>query len=216
MGPEISTVPNISEGLVEISKKMMDLAAQLRAMAAQSAKPAAFIEEAEPLYWHAVALRSRGRVFKQHRWRQYLAVTLQPRGGGVTRGEVLMFPSSGGAKSGSGNATSTSPLGLAMAPSPLAPSTAAISTSTAIQHGTGVWFSGAIFRRCGFVSAGGGARTSDGWSRAWRRACGAIRRRDGWVWHSRVAMAQIVPAPRAGSRSWRIDHGCVAPSGVVS
>uniref|UniRef100_A0A0D3FTL8 Uncharacterized protein n=1 Tax=Oryza barthii TaxID=65489 RepID=A0A0D3FTL8_9ORYZ len=92
MGPEIATVPNISEGLVEISKKMMDLAAQLRAMAAQSAKPAAFIEEAEPLYRHAVALRSRGRVFKQHRWRQYLAVTLQPRGGGVTRGEVLMFP----------------------------------------------------------------------------------------------------------------------------
>uniref|UniRef100_A0A0E0DBW7 Uncharacterized protein n=1 Tax=Oryza meridionalis TaxID=40149 RepID=A0A0E0DBW7_9ORYZ len=105
--------------------------------------------------------------------------------------------SSGGAKSGSGSATSTSPLGLAMAPSPLAPSTAAISTSTAIQHG-------------------GGARTGDGWSRAWRRACSAIRRRDGWVWHSRVAMAQIVPAPRAGSQSWRIDHGYVAPSGVVS
>uniref|UniRef100_A0A0E0P6M6 Uncharacterized protein n=1 Tax=Oryza rufipogon TaxID=4529 RepID=A0A0E0P6M6_ORYRU len=92
MGPEIATVPNISEGLVEISKKMMDLAAQLWAMAAQSAKPAAFIEEAEPLYRHAVALRLRGRVFKQHGWRQYLAVTLQPRGGGVTRGEVLMFP----------------------------------------------------------------------------------------------------------------------------
>uniref|UniRef100_A0A0D9ZIB0 MBD domain-containing protein n=1 Tax=Oryza glumipatula TaxID=40148 RepID=A0A0D9ZIB0_9ORYZ len=92
MGPEIATVPNISAGLVEISKKMMDLAAQLRAMAAQSAEPAAFIEEAEPLYGHAVALCSRGHVFKQHGWQQYLAVTLQPRGGGVTRGEALMFP----------------------------------------------------------------------------------------------------------------------------
>uniref|UniRef100_A0A0E0GPL5 Uncharacterized protein n=1 Tax=Oryza nivara TaxID=4536 RepID=A0A0E0GPL5_ORYNI len=84
-----------------------------------------------------------------------------------------------------------------MAPSPLAPSTAAISTSTTIQHG-------------------GDAHIGDGWNRAWRLACGAIRRRDGWAWHSRVAMVQIVPAPRASSRSWRIDHGCVARSSVVS
>uniref|UniRef100_A0A0E0FA16 Tyrosine specific protein phosphatases domain-containing protein n=1 Tax=Oryza meridionalis TaxID=40149 RepID=A0A0E0FA16_9ORYZ len=71
---------------------MMDLAAQLRALAAQSAEPAAFVEEAEPLYRHAVTLRPRERVFKQHGWRQHSAVTLQPRGGSVTRGEVLMFP----------------------------------------------------------------------------------------------------------------------------
>uniref|UniRef100_A0A0E0DBW8 Uncharacterized protein n=1 Tax=Oryza meridionalis TaxID=40149 RepID=A0A0E0DBW8_9ORYZ len=185
----------------------MDLAAQLRAMAAQSAEPAAFIEEAEPLYRHAVAFPRMAAIFSGD------AATMRGRRDSWRGAHVS---SSGGAKSGSGSATSTSPLGLAMAPSPLAPSTAAISTSTAIQHGTSIWFSGAIFRRCGFISAGGGARTGDGWSRAWRRACSAIRRRDGWVWHSRVAMAQIVPAPRAGSQSWRIDHGYVAPSGVVS
>ncbi len=92
MGAEIATVPNISEGLAEISEKMMDLAAQLRAMAAQSTEPTTFLEEAEPLYRHAVALHSRGRIFKQHGWRQHSAVTLQQRGSGVTRGEALMFP----------------------------------------------------------------------------------------------------------------------------
>uniref|UniRef100_A0A0E0A9H2 Uncharacterized protein n=1 Tax=Oryza glumipatula TaxID=40148 RepID=A0A0E0A9H2_9ORYZ len=59
--------------------------------------------------------------------------------------------SSGGAKSESGSATSTSPLGLAMALSPLAPSTAAISTSTTIQHG---------------ATGGRGIHTS-----RWRRSC---------------------------------------------
>ena len=92
MGAEIAAVPNISEGLAEISKKMMDLAAQLRALAAQLADPTAFLEEAEPLYRHAVTLRPRGRVFKQHGWGQHSVVTLQPRGDGVTRGEALMFP----------------------------------------------------------------------------------------------------------------------------
>jgi hypothetical protein len=62
MGAEITAVPNISEGLAEISKKMMNLAAQLRALAAQSTEPVAFLEEAEPLYRHAVALRPRGRA----------------------------------------------------------------------------------------------------------------------------------------------------------
>uniref|UniRef100_A0A0E0F5K3 Uncharacterized protein n=1 Tax=Oryza meridionalis TaxID=40149 RepID=A0A0E0F5K3_9ORYZ len=38
MGAEIAAVPNISKGLAEISKKMMDLAAQLRALAAHSAE----------------------------------------------------------------------------------------------------------------------------------------------------------------------------------
>uniref|UniRef100_A0A0E0CUT9 Uncharacterized protein n=1 Tax=Oryza meridionalis TaxID=40149 RepID=A0A0E0CUT9_9ORYZ len=108
-----------------------------------------------------------------------------------------------------------------MAPSPLAPSTEATkttasSTSTATQHDLGVRFSGAISRRCDAVSTIGGTNSGDGWSRARRRACGSSRERDGWAWHSRVAMAQITPGPRAGSRSSQLDHDCIISGGVAS
>uniref|UniRef100_A0A0E0C6Z8 Uncharacterized protein n=1 Tax=Oryza meridionalis TaxID=40149 RepID=A0A0E0C6Z8_9ORYZ len=163
MGAEIAAVPNISEGLAEISKKMMNLAAQLRALAA-----------------HGLAsVRARS------------------------------------AKSGSGYATSTLPLELAMAPSPLAPSMVA-EKKTATQHDLGVRFSGTISRRCDAVSAVGGANSGDGWSKARRRARGSSRERDGWAWHSCVAMAQIASGSRAGSRSSRLDHGCIVSGGMAS
>nr|AAT81712.1 hypothetical protein [Oryza sativa Japonica Group]ABF98287.1 expressed protein [Oryza sativa Japonica Group] len=81
-----------------------------------------------------------------------------------------------------------------MAPSPLAPSMV-VEKKTATQHDLGVRFSGTISRRCDAVSAVGGANSGNGWSKARRRACGSSRERDGWAWHSCVAMAQIAPGP---------------------
>uniref|UniRef100_A0A0E0E0J6 Uncharacterized protein n=1 Tax=Oryza meridionalis TaxID=40149 RepID=A0A0E0E0J6_9ORYZ len=150
---------------------MMDLAVHLQALAAQSAELTAFLEDAESSCWHAASLRPRGRVFRQHRWRHQSAPgpssrlvgngVLQPRGGGVTHGEALTLPRAAAQIPGvaGGRATATSPLGLAMAPSLLAPSTEAKKTTasytlTATQHGTGVRFSGAVFGRSYSVSAG--------------------------------------------------------------
>ncbi|EAZ06058.1 hypothetical protein OsI_28298 [Oryza sativa Indica Group] len=66
MGAEIAGVPNISEGLSEISKKMMDLAAQLQALAAQSAEQVMSLGAAERSDRHAVtSLRPRKLVFKR-------------------------------------------------------------------------------------------------------------------------------------------------------
>uniref|UniRef100_A0A0E0MWF5 Uncharacterized protein n=1 Tax=Oryza rufipogon TaxID=4529 RepID=A0A0E0MWF5_ORYRU len=177
---------------------MMNLAAQLRALVAQSTEPAAFLEEAEPLYRHAVALRPQGRIFKQHRWQQHSAVTLQPRGGSVTRREALMFSVTRGE--------------ALMFPLPAAPSPGVAAQPRPCRwdwrwrrchgrpqrwqrrrrrHNT-TWVSGSRARFPGdarAVSAVGGANSGEGWSKARRRACGSSRERDGWAWHSCVAMA---------------------------
>uniref|UniRef100_A0A0E0EQ46 Uncharacterized protein n=1 Tax=Oryza meridionalis TaxID=40149 RepID=A0A0E0EQ46_9ORYZ len=66
MGAEITAVPNISEGLPEISKKMMYLAAQLQALAAPSAEQAMSLGAAERSDRQAVTfLRPRQHEFKQ-------------------------------------------------------------------------------------------------------------------------------------------------------
>uniref|UniRef100_A0A0E0Q5R7 Uncharacterized protein n=1 Tax=Oryza rufipogon TaxID=4529 RepID=A0A0E0Q5R7_ORYRU len=217
MGAEIAAVPNISEGLAEISKKMMDLAAQLRALAAQLADPTAFLEEAEPLYRHAVTLRLRGRVFKQHGWGQHSVVTLQPRGDGVTRGEALMFP-------------------LPAVPSP------GVAVHLRPRRWDWRWrrchwrpqrwrrrrWRFPLRQRYNSVQASDFQALFSSDAALFPQVeahipvmvgseLGGVRVVcDRWAWHSRVAMAQIAPAPHTGLRSWRINHGCVAPSGVVS
>uniref|UniRef100_A0A0E0CNI4 Uncharacterized protein n=1 Tax=Oryza meridionalis TaxID=40149 RepID=A0A0E0CNI4_9ORYZ len=69
MGTEIAAVPNISKGLVEISKKMMDLAAQLQVLAAQSAEQAMPLGAAERSDRRAVTfLRPRQQDLKRRLW----------------------------------------------------------------------------------------------------------------------------------------------------
>uniref|UniRef100_A0A0E0DZG9 Uncharacterized protein n=1 Tax=Oryza meridionalis TaxID=40149 RepID=A0A0E0DZG9_9ORYZ len=111
MGAEITAVPNISEGLAEISKKMMDLAAQLRALAAQSAEQAMPIGAAERSdRWAVTFLRPRQHGFKRrlrstkHHLsqpkvaapRRYLLALLptpaESRFGGVVLGMASMAP----------------------------------------------------------------------------------------------------------------------------
>ncbi|EAZ03609.1 hypothetical protein OsI_25746 [Oryza sativa Indica Group] len=66
MGAEIAAVPNISEGLAKISTKMMDLAAQLQALAAPSAEQAMSLGAAERSDRQAMTfLRPRQHEFKQ-------------------------------------------------------------------------------------------------------------------------------------------------------
>jgi hypothetical protein len=66
MDTEIAAVPNISEGLAEISRKMMDLAAQLQALAAQSAEQAMPLGAAERSDRRAMTfLRPRQQDFKR-------------------------------------------------------------------------------------------------------------------------------------------------------
>uniref|UniRef100_A0A0E0AIR5 Uncharacterized protein n=1 Tax=Oryza glumipatula TaxID=40148 RepID=A0A0E0AIR5_9ORYZ len=66
MGAEIAAVPNISEGLAEISTKMMDLAAQIQALAAPSAEQAMSLGAAERSDRQAMTfLRPRQHEFKQ-------------------------------------------------------------------------------------------------------------------------------------------------------
>uniref|UniRef100_A0A0D9YSM7 Uncharacterized protein n=1 Tax=Oryza glumipatula TaxID=40148 RepID=A0A0D9YSM7_9ORYZ len=148
MGAEITVVLNISEGLAEISKKLMDLA-----LAAQSAEPAAFLEDAESSYWHVASLRPRGRVFKRHGWvsigdasclrhSRMRSPAHRPgssamafcnhAGVGVTHGEALTLPRAAAQvpRVAGGRATSASPLGLAMVPSLLAPSTESEKTTS--------------------------------------------------------------------------------------
>uniref|UniRef100_A0A0E0E0N8 Myb/SANT-like domain-containing protein n=1 Tax=Oryza meridionalis TaxID=40149 RepID=A0A0E0E0N8_9ORYZ len=71
MGSEIAAVPDtlctdISNDLAKISKRMMDLAAQLRALAAQSAEQTMSLGAAKRSYRYAVtALRPRKLIFKR-------------------------------------------------------------------------------------------------------------------------------------------------------
>uniref|UniRef100_A0A0E0QY14 Uncharacterized protein n=1 Tax=Oryza rufipogon TaxID=4529 RepID=A0A0E0QY14_ORYRU len=145
MGSEIAAVPDISEGLAEISKKMMDLAAQLRAWAVQSVEHAASLKQVT-----GASLKPRGHAFKQ---RTSCDVQGEPQAAGPTavcfpceaaaapyavdihHGETMPFvkPTDNtttgvlwNMADGSGMSETTPKLGLAMAPSlPLATPTEA-------------------------------------------------------------------------------------------
>ncbi|EEE53027.1 hypothetical protein OsJ_35744 [Oryza sativa Japonica Group] len=79
MGTEIAAVPNISEGLAKISKKMMDLAAQLQVLAAQSAEQAMPLGAAERSDRRAMTfLRPRQQDFKR-RLRSRMRHMQQPK-----------------------------------------------------------------------------------------------------------------------------------------
>uniref|UniRef100_A0A0E0CUT8 Uncharacterized protein n=1 Tax=Oryza meridionalis TaxID=40149 RepID=A0A0E0CUT8_9ORYZ len=94
MGSEIATVPdtlcaNISNDLAEISKRMMDLAAQVQALAAQSAEQAMSLGAAERSDQQAVMLLG-NKMWWRSAW-DGVNDTFSVQAAGIHRQETASF-----------------------------------------------------------------------------------------------------------------------------